>query len=137
MHLANFVELCQTFKMNGVSDDAICLSLFPFSLASIRTLETQRGQLATQMANRTQDNLSSTTKANPKETCKVIALRCGKKYERPMAEQQVVEEGQDQQVQVKAQLEKKARGEQVTEHLPEEYKAPLVNIDHPIKIPYT
>ncbi|XP_030483401.2 uncharacterized protein LOC115699997 [Cannabis sativa] len=32
MHLANFEELCRTFKMNGVSDDAIRLRLFPFSL---------------------------------------------------------------------------------------------------------
>ncbi|KAM6559046.1 hypothetical protein CsatA_028285 [Cannabis sativa] len=32
MHLFNFEELCQTFKMNGVSDDAIRLRLFPFSL---------------------------------------------------------------------------------------------------------
>ncbi|XP_062080709.1 uncharacterized protein LOC133785495 [Humulus lupulus] len=32
MHLANFVELYQTFKMNGASDDAIRLRLFPFSL---------------------------------------------------------------------------------------------------------
>ncbi|XP_062112935.1 uncharacterized protein LOC133824084 [Humulus lupulus] len=32
MHLVNFVELCQTFKMNRVSDDAIRLRLFPFSL---------------------------------------------------------------------------------------------------------
>ncbi|XP_030477994.1 uncharacterized protein LOC115695036 [Cannabis sativa] len=32
MHLANFEELCQTFKMNGVSDDAIRLRLFAFSL---------------------------------------------------------------------------------------------------------
>ncbi|XP_062103005.1 uncharacterized protein LOC133814000 [Humulus lupulus] len=32
MHIVDFLELCATFKMNGVSDDAIRLCLFPFSL---------------------------------------------------------------------------------------------------------
>ena len=32
VHLAQFLEICDTFKMNGVSSDAIKLRLFPFSL---------------------------------------------------------------------------------------------------------
>ncbi|KAA3483462.1 Transposon Ty3-I Gag-Pol polyprotein [Gossypium australe] len=31
-HLANFLEFCDTFNINGFSDDAIRLRLFPFSL---------------------------------------------------------------------------------------------------------
>ncbi|XP_078166211.1 uncharacterized protein LOC144560859 [Carex rostrata] len=32
LHLSIFLEICNTFKVNGVSDDAIRLRLFPFSL---------------------------------------------------------------------------------------------------------
>ena len=31
-YISNFVELCDTFKYNGVTEDAISLILFPFSL---------------------------------------------------------------------------------------------------------
>ena len=31
-HITNFLEICDTFRHNGVSDDAIRLRLFPFSL---------------------------------------------------------------------------------------------------------
>ncbi|KAJ0985421.1 hypothetical protein J5N97_003777 [Dioscorea zingiberensis] len=34
-HIAKFVQICNMFKINGVSDDAIRLRLFPFSLREV------------------------------------------------------------------------------------------------------
>ncbi|KAM6563027.1 hypothetical protein CsatB_023025 [Cannabis sativa] len=51
--------------------------------SSIKDLQTQMGQLATQVATRPQGNLPSTTEVNPKENCKAITLRSGKNYDGP------------------------------------------------------
>ena len=32
MHIRNFIEICDTFKFNNVSEDAVKFRLFPFSL---------------------------------------------------------------------------------------------------------
>ena len=65
--------------------------------SSIRSLETQIGQLATLMANRAKGDLLSTTEVNPKENCKAITLRSGTNYEGPRAEHNEESRRQDQQ----------------------------------------
>ncbi|XP_062087035.1 uncharacterized protein LOC133793767 [Humulus lupulus] len=68
--------------------------------SSIRSLETQIGQLATLMENRAQGNFPSTTEVNPKgnlnEHCHAITLRSGTVYEGTSMEKRV-EQKQDQQ----------------------------------------
>ncbi|XP_062100691.1 uncharacterized protein LOC133806615 [Humulus lupulus] len=85
--------------------------------ASIQSLDTQIGQLATLMKNRSEENLPSTTEVNPKEQCNAISLRSGKELKGPKA----------------VDKEKKMSGSNVTENL---QKQQGISIDYHIKIPY-
>ncbi|KAL0462104.1 UNVERIFIED_CONTAM: hypothetical protein Slati_0098000 [Sesamum latifolium] len=38
-HLLNFLEICDTFRFNGVSNDAVRLRIFPFSLCDAKELQ--------------------------------------------------------------------------------------------------
>ncbi|XP_062093371.1 uncharacterized protein LOC133799363 [Humulus lupulus] len=106
--------------------------------ASIRSLETQIGQLATLMANRAQGNLPSTTEVNLKgnlnEQCQAITLRSRTVYEGPSIEKKV-EQKQDQQAPITENKQKRGKvEEEANENL--EKKQPEISIDHHIKIPY-
>ncbi|XP_031275291.1 uncharacterized protein LOC116133741 [Pistacia vera] len=41
LHIANFLEICDTFEHSGVSDEAIRLRLFPFSLRDKAKVDTE------------------------------------------------------------------------------------------------
>ncbi|XP_060962015.1 uncharacterized protein LOC133032166 [Cannabis sativa] len=99
--------------------------------SSIKDLQTQMGQIATQIATRPQGNLPSTTKVNPKENCKAITLRSGKKYEGPDMVQPVDEEIKDQPAPTLTTIEQKT-----TDGLQQKETSPPISIDHHIKIPY-
>ena len=102
--------------------------------SSIRSLETQIGQLATLMANRAKGELPSTTEVNPKEQCKAVTLRSGKEYDGPAVEQEEKSKDQDQQAQVQPQVEEqpeKGKSTEVTEE-----KRELPSYDHHIRVPF-
>ena len=82
--------------------------------SSIRSLETQIGQLATLMANRAKGELPSTTEVNPKEQCKAITLRSGKGYDGPTADQDKEDNDQDQQAPEKQQDAEEAEKKKTT-----------------------
>ncbi|XP_062119201.1 uncharacterized protein LOC133832944 [Humulus lupulus] len=122
-------------KQDGQADELT--QFMTETRSSIRSLETQIGQLATLMENRAQGNLPSTTTVNPKgnlnEQCQAITLRSEIMYEGPSMEKKV-EQKQDQQAPT---IENKQKGEEkVTKNLQEKEVVPSVSIDHHIKIPY-
>ena len=51
--------------------------------SSIRSLETQIGQLAQMFSSRQQGNFPSSIEVNPKEQCQDVTLRSGTKYDGP------------------------------------------------------
>ncbi|XP_060968683.1 uncharacterized protein LOC115710513 [Cannabis sativa] len=83
--------------------------------ASLKTLETQMEQLATQVAKQVQGNSPSISKS----------------YEGPSGKQPVEDGVQDQQAQTQAPKEKKT-----VEGLAPKEASPPISIDHHIKIPY-
>ncbi|XP_062085703.1 uncharacterized protein LOC133791803 [Humulus lupulus] len=101
--------------------------------ASIRSLETQIGQLTTLMTYKAQVNLPSITEVNPKEQCQAIILRSGTQYEGPR-KNQLDEKRQDQKIQ--STIEKKPSKEKVTVGLLEKEVVSPVSNEHHIKIPY-
>ncbi|XP_062119016.1 uncharacterized protein LOC133832726 [Humulus lupulus] len=94
--------------------------------SSIRSLETQVGQLAKLMVDRNHGTSPSSTMMNPKEQCQVVTLRSGTKYEGPTVENKG-KKIEDQHVTSPAQ-------EEVTEDLPKKEKQKY--IEPPPKIPY-
>ncbi|MED6223750.1 hypothetical protein PIB30_077124, partial [Stylosanthes scabra] len=64
--------------------------------ASIRNLEVQVGQIARQLTEKSPNTFPSNTITNPKEECKVIQLRSGKKVEK-MIEESAEDSSQIQQ----------------------------------------
>ncbi|XP_062099868.1 uncharacterized protein LOC133805723 [Humulus lupulus] len=94
--------------------------------ASIRSLETQIGQLAQLFSSRQQGNLPSSTEVNPKEQCNAISLRSGTEYEGPIVDDKK-KKTTDKQVTSPIQ-------EDVTEDLPKPEKPKYFK--HMPKIPY-
>ncbi|KAM6551806.1 hypothetical protein CsatB_001614 [Cannabis sativa] len=99
--------------------------------ASIKTLETQMEQLATQVEKQAQGNSPSTNDAKGREQCKAISLRSGKKYDGPEMIQPVDEEIKDQTAPTQASSDKK-----ITDSPAPPQQSPPINIDHHVKIPY-
>ncbi|KAG9450068.1 hypothetical protein H6P81_010033 [Aristolochia fimbriata] len=92
-----FLDLCATFKYNGVSDDAIRLRLFKFTLAGraktwLNTLPA--GSIATsedlqkKFLKRSRGALPSNSEVNPKEQVKAITRRNGKTLEELLPKEQ-------------------------------------------------
>ncbi|XP_030478230.1 uncharacterized protein LOC115695295 [Cannabis sativa] len=88
--------------------------------SSIKDLLTRMGQLETQIATCPQGNLPSTIEVNPKEHCKAITVRSGKKYEGPDEGHSVEEETRDQPapVSTKRRLLKLLHQDQPLEEIP-------------------
>ncbi|XP_062119231.1 uncharacterized protein LOC133832979 [Humulus lupulus] len=122
-------------KQDGQAD--VLTQFMTETRSSIRSLETQIGQLATLMANQAQGNLPGTTKVNPKgnpnKQCQAITLRSGTVYEGTSVEKRI-EQKQDQQA--PNVEDKKTCEEKVKEIPPAREVVPLVSIDHHRKIPY-
>ncbi|KAG9444826.1 hypothetical protein H6P81_016166 [Aristolochia fimbriata] len=108
-HIERFLELCDTFKFEDVTNEAVWLRLFPFILRdsakswlstlpldSIRTWD----ELQKKFLGRNQGTLPNNSETNPKEQFKAITLRSGKVLEeqkQPQVEEDKNNQQQDQE----------------------------------------
>ncbi|XP_060969464.1 uncharacterized protein LOC115710689 [Cannabis sativa] len=118
----------QNYSGNSGLQTNLLLQFMTETRSSIKDLQTQMGQLATQIATRPQGNLPSTTEVNPKENCKAITLRSGKSYDGPS--QAKPENDEDEQPAPTPEKQK------TTDGLQQKETSPPISIDHHIKIPY-
>ncbi|KAM6592929.1 hypothetical protein CsatA_000632 [Cannabis sativa] len=118
----------QNYSGNSGLQTDLLLQFMTETRSSIKDLQTQMGQLATQIATRPQGNLPSTTEVNPKENCKAITLRSGKSYDGPS--QAKPENDEDEQPAPTPEKQK------TTDGLQQKETSPPISIDHHIKIPY-
>ena len=74
--------------------------------ATMKSLEVQVGQLATELKNQKKGKCPSDTKQNPRDHCKAITLRSGKEVESSRQEEK---NGKEAEVEVEVEVEIEAK----------------------------
>ncbi|XP_060959491.1 uncharacterized protein LOC133030733 [Cannabis sativa] len=123
----------QTSGGNSGLQTDLLLQFMTETRSSIKDLQTQMGQLATQVATRPQGNLPSTTEINPKENCNSITLRSGKKYDGPELTQPI---DVNKEIKVQPVPTPTPTVEKATDSSTQPQQSPPISIEHHEKIPY-
>ncbi|KAM6580981.1 hypothetical protein CsatA_004755 [Cannabis sativa] len=123
----------QTSGGNSSLQTDLLLQFLTETRSSIKDLQAQMGQLATEVATRPQGNLPSTTEVNPKENCKAITLRSGKNYDGPELPQSADGEKENE---AQPKPTPTPTSEKATDSPTQPQQSPPISIDHHVKIHY-